>query len=47
MVKTTINAVLCMILNKGQEYEWKQMRTEMSKSDFIKKVMDFNVDYLP
>lgn len=47
MVKTTINAVLCMILQKGMEYEWKVMRQEITKSDFIKKVIDFKTDTLP
>ena len=34
-VKTTINAVLCMILLKGQEYEWAFMRKELAKNTFI------------
>lgn len=46
-VKTTINAVLCMILLKGQEYDWKVMRTEIAKSDFIKKVTEFKTENLP
>ena len=47
MVKTTINAVLCMILHKGMEYDWKVMRSEITKTDFIKKVTDFSTDSLP
>lgn len=47
MIKTTINAVLCMTLNKGMEYDWKVMRTEITKSDFIKKVLEFKTENLP
>ena len=36
-----------MILLKDQEYDWKMMRAEISKSNFIKSVTEFKTEELP
>jgi len=48
LVKNTINAVCCLTLHKGMEFDWKkELRSEISKNGFIGSVLNFNVDDLP
>ena len=46
-VKFTLEAVLSTILKKFKQWEWKEVREEISKNTFITTVMNFNVDDLP
>ena len=32
-----------MMMVKGKKLEWKQIKNEMKQSDFIKKILKFNV----
>lgn len=48
LVKFTLNAVLCLTLKYGKEYDWrKETRSEISKTGFINSVLAFDVDALP
>jgi hypothetical protein len=36
-----------MLLHKGKEYEWAEIRKEIAKNTFISSVLGFDADNLP